>query len=51
MLTITEDSTNAELQEAITHLRARQRRCQITSTRDEINETINELLDRLSETP
>ena len=44
-LTITDDSTRAEIEEAMVHLRAKQRACCIALIRDEIGEDISELLD------
>jgi hypothetical protein len=45
VLTITDDSTRADLAEAINHLRAKQRRCVIPSTAAEIADDIDDLLD------
>lgn len=47
MLVITEDSTPAEITEAISHLRAKQRLVQVQQVRDELEADINDLLDRL----
>lgn len=45
MLVITEDSTRADLEEAIGNLRAKQLRCCIPSTAAEVGHVIDELLD------
>jgi hypothetical protein len=47
-LVITDDATADDLREAITHLRDKQRRAVIQSTRDELDADINELLDLLA---
>lgn len=47
-LLINDDATADELREAIAHLREKQRRACIQSTRDELNDDINELLDALA---
>jgi hypothetical protein len=49
-LTVEPEATRADLTEAITHLRAKQRRAYIPSTAVEIGQEIDELLDRLGET-
>jgi hypothetical protein len=48
-LVITDDASPDDLREAITHLREKQRRACIPSTRDELNADINELLDLLAQ--
>lgn len=50
-LLINDDATAAELREAIVHLRAKQRRACIQSTRDEIGADIDALLDLLAKLP
>jgi hypothetical protein len=47
-LVVTDDATPADICEAITNLRAKQRRAVIPSTAAEIGEEIDELLDWLS---
>lgn len=47
MLVITDDSTPAEITEAISHLRAKQRLVQVQQVHDELEDDINALLDRL----
>lgn len=49
MLLITEDSTRAELTEAIGYLRAKQRLVEDDQVRDDIGVCIDELLDRLAD--
>jgi hypothetical protein len=46
-LIVNEDATPAELCEAIANLRIKQRHAVIPSTRDEIGEEIDELLEML----
>lgn len=50
-LRIDADASDAELREAITHLRTKQLRACIPSTYDEIGADIDELLDALGKTP
>ena len=47
-LVITDDATADDLREAITHLRDKQRRAVIQSTRDELDADMGELLDLLA---
>lgn len=47
LLRVTEDSTPSELREAIGHLRAKQRAACDQQVRDELDEAMGELLDRL----
>ena len=47
-LLITDDATADELREAILHLREKQRRAVIQSTRDELDADMSELLDLLA---
>lgn len=47
-LLVTDDASADDLREAITNLRAKQRRACIQSTRDELDADINELLDLLA---
>lgn len=48
-LVVTDDADRPALEEAIRHLRARQARAVIPSTRDEIAADVDELLDLLIE--
>jgi hypothetical protein len=47
-LIVDDEATADDLREAITHLRDKQRRACIQSTRDELDADINELLDLLA---
>ena len=47
-LVITDDATRADLEDAIRHLRDRQAKACIPSTRDEIADEIDELLEAWS---
>jgi hypothetical protein len=47
-LVVNDDASADDLREAITHLRAKQRRACIQSTRDELDADISELLDLLA---
>lgn len=49
IIRVTDDSTPAEITEAISHLRARQSRCNDPDVVLELGETIDGLLDRLNE--
>lgn len=46
LLRVTDDSTKAELAEAIGHLRLRQLACQLDASKAEIQVTIDSLLER-----
>jgi len=45
LLRITDDSTRAEIAEAITHLRAKQRAAELATTKAEVQVVIDALLD------
>lgn len=47
ILRVTDDSTRADLEEAIGHLRARQQRVELDATKAEIQAEIDALLDRI----
>lgn len=47
ILVVNDDSTPAEIREAIGHLRERQRRCQLAETRDSLARAIDDLLELL----
>ena len=47
LLRITDESTPADIAEAISHLRARQRIVRDQQVRDEISDAIDEMLDLL----
>lgn len=42
---VTEDSTREDLEQAMTHLRAKARRCKLATYRAEIAEDIDDLID------
>jgi hypothetical protein len=46
-LIVDDEATADDLREAITHLRDKQRRAVIQSTRDELGQDVDELLDQL----
>jgi hypothetical protein len=46
---ITDDAEPDDIREAIGHLRAKRRACQVETIRLEIDEDVDELLDLLSE--
>lgn len=51
LLRITDDSTRAEIEEAIGHLRAKQRRAALETTRAEVQTEIDALLEAWKAAP
>jgi hypothetical protein len=51
LLRITDDSTRPELEEAIGHLRDKQQRAVLETTRAELQVSIDALLDRWAKAP